>query len=137
MLLLNDLALWKALKVMQFFVQKYPFGQCNVKNVENWENLIWRESTWLAWTSLQVIWHQSGNWSFWRLTNHKTGSNLFYGLILKILSLYIILSYSHMYHFFPVSIHSLLCIHCLLQLYVTRYYKSVINYLLKCTYHLL
>ena len=36
--------------------------------------------------------------------------------IVKILNLYIILSCSHLYHFFPVSIHSMQCIHCLLQL---------------------
>ena len=36
-------------------------------------------------------------------------------LIVKILNLYIILSCTT-YHFFPVSIHSMQCIHCLLQL---------------------
>ena len=30
---------------------------------------------------------------------------------------------NHLYHFFPVSIHSLQCNHCLLQLYVTRVYS--------------
>ena len=38
--------------------------------------------------------------------------------IAKILNLYIVLSCTHLYHFFPVSIHSLQSIHCLLQLYV-------------------
>ena len=33
--------------------------------------------------------------------------------IVKILNLYFILSCTHLYHFFPVSIHYLQCIHCL------------------------
>ena len=72
------------------------------------------------------------------------------------------LSCTHFYYFFPVSIHSCKGIHCLLQLYVIeKYYvrcyvklkctnvmipykrdfetmnKSVINYLPRCSYHLL
>ena len=41
--------------------------------------------------------------------------------IIKIQKLYIILLCTHLFHFFPVSFHSLQCIHCLLQLYVTRH----------------
>ena len=33
---------------------------------------------------------------------------------IKILNLHIILLYTHLYHLFPVSIHYLQCIHCLL-----------------------
>ena len=32
---------------------------------------------------------------------------------------------TQLYHFFPSSIHSLQCNHCLLQLYVTRYLISI------------
>ena len=39
-----------------------------------------------------------------------------YPFIVKILK-YTILLGTHLYHFFPVSIYSLQCIHCLLQLY--------------------
>ena len=49
--------------------------------------------------------------------------NLLYNLvpfIVKMLNLYIILFCTHLYHFFPVSIHYLQCIHCLLH-YVTEY----------------
>ena len=35
--------------------------------------------------------------------------------IIKILNLYIILSCTHVYHFFPVSIHYLQCVNCLLH----------------------
>ena len=35
--------------------------------------------------------------------------------IVKILSIYIIIFCTHLYHFFPVSIHYLQCIHCLLH----------------------
>ena len=42
--------------------------------------------------------------------------------IVKILNLYIILLCTHSYHFFPISIHYLQCIHCL---YVTEYYPDL------------
>ena len=35
--------------------------------------------------------------------------------IVKMLNIYIMLSCTHLYHFFPVSIHYLQCIHCLLH----------------------
>ena len=41
-----------------------------------------------------------------------------YPFIVKILK-YTILLGTHLYHFFPVSIYFLQCIHCLLHLYVT------------------
>ena len=37
------------------------------------------------------------------------------GNIIKILKIYIMLSCTHLYHFFPVSIQYLQCIHCLLH----------------------
>ena len=37
--------------------------------------------------------------------------------IVKILNFYIILLCSHLYHFFPVSMHYLHCIHCLFVVY--------------------
>ena len=41
-------------------------------------------------------------------------------------------------HFFPVSIHYLQCIHCLLHYHkIVTLNKAIINYLPKCTYHLL
>ena len=43
------------------------------------------------------------------------GQILTYTFTVKILNLYIILSCYHLYHFFPVSIHYLQCIHCLLN----------------------
>ena len=39
----------------------------------------------------------------------------FISFIVKILNLYIILLFTHLYHFFPVSIHYLQCIQCLLH----------------------
>ena len=44
--------------------------------------------------------------------------------MVKILNLYIILSFTHLYHFFPVSILSMQCSHCLLQLYLTKNYAK-------------
>ena len=38
-----------------------------------------------------------------------------FGVIVKILNLYIMLSCTHRYYFFPLSIHFLQCIHCLLH----------------------
>ena len=31
---------------------------------------------------------------------------------------------THLYHFFPVAIHYMQCIHCLVQLYVDKIYSS-------------
>ena len=36
-------------------------------------------------------------------------------IIVKILNIYILLSCTHLYHFFPLAIHYLQCFHCLLH----------------------
>ena len=46
-------------------------------------------------------------------------------VIVKIQNLFIILLCTNLYHFFLISILDLQCIHCLLQLYVTRYRRAV------------
>ena len=43
--------------------------------------------------------------------------------IVKILNIYTLLLCTHLYYFFPVSIHSTQCFHCLLQLYVIRVFN--------------
>ena len=48
--------------------------------------------------------------------------------IVKILNLYISLLCTPLYHFFPVSLHSLQCIHCLLQLCPTILLSLTCNF---------
>ena len=49
--------------------------------------------------------------------SHFTSAIQLVETIVKILNLYMILSCTHLYHFFPLSIHSMPGSHCLLQLY--------------------
>ena len=56
-------------------------------------------------------------------TNFKSNSK---NSIVKILNLYTIILSTHLYHFFPVAINYLQCIHCLLH-YVTKLCKSFVE----------
>ena len=50
----------------------------------------------------------------WERNEAQVSSHTETELIVKILNIYIMLSCTHLYHFSPVSIHYLQCIHCLL-----------------------
>ena len=68
-----------------------------------------------------LIFHSKQDWAVpvWRIVQSCCFKiNRCY--VVKTLNLHIILLCTHLYHFFPVSIHYLQCIHCLLH-YVTEY----------------
>ena len=50
--------------------------------------------------------------------------------IVKIFNIYIMLSCTHLYHFFSVSIQYLQCIHCLLQQTFEIYYQYLLSLIL-------
>ena len=49
-------------------------------------------------------------------------------IMVKILNFYIIILCSHLYHFFPVSIHYLQCIHCLLHYINCSFVNNVLSH---------